>query len=206
MGKVRTNIAFKGFSNIIDGLVYYERYGRTCVKAYVKPTDPRTPAQMKVRGALRGLAALWRQMDGIVKESWKSRGRKSRISGYFAFVAENAVKQRDGLAILLCAGHGMEGPERFTAKAGKAAGSIDCEYSAGEGAGDFRVYFFAQRTEKDLSGGNLGRFDGGAAGAFTVTGLEPGAEYHVHALLTDAAYDEATMVSESLSAVCRAKE
>jgi hypothetical protein len=52
MGKVRTNVAFKGFSNNIDGMVYYEREGKQCVRVPKKPANPNTPRQKKVRDAM----------------------------------------------------------------------------------------------------------------------------------------------------------
>jgi hypothetical protein len=206
MGKVKTNVAFKSFRNNIDGIVYYERYGEPCVMVPRKPSNPNTPKQRRVREAIRRLIALWKQLDGVVKESWRSHGQRTHISGYFAFVADNAVKQRDGLPLVFCREYGMEGLAEFSAKAGDAAGTVVCEYSAGETGDDFPVYLFAQKVEKKLAGGELRKFDGGAAsgGSFVLTGLEPGAEYHVYALLVDAVYDEASMASESSSAACRA--
>ncbi len=206
MGKVRTNAAIKGFSNNIDGFVYYERNGKACVRPYFKPSDPKTHKQQKVRNAFRTLSSLWKQLDGILVESWNALGRTTKVSGYNAFIGANANSQRAGQPLTLCPEYGMEGLTAFTARAGSAAGEIVCEYTPGETVGTPSIMFFAQKTEKGIAGGDLARFDGGPASgpSFTLTGLESGCAYHVYAILTDAPYAEATTVSVARSAICTA--
>ena len=201
MGKVRTNAAIKGFSNNIDGFVYYERDGKTYVRPYRKPANPRTVKQQKVRDAFLALSSTWKHVDGIVRESWRSIGRKTKISGFNSFLGKNANLQRNGEPLALCMGNNGTAPlAGFAAQPGANPGEIQVSFTPVNG--DHHLAFFAQKKEAETAGGPLTRHDAGAqpASPFTVSGLEPGKTYHVYAVVTDAAYAEATEVSASAAA------
>jgi hypothetical protein len=202
MGKVRTNAAIKGFSNNIDGFVYYERDGRTLVRPYRKPANPNTMKQRKVRSAFLALVETWKHVDGIVRETWGIEGRRKKISGYNAFMGRNANLQRNGEPLTLCTGNNGTAPlADLAAQPGASAGEIQLSFAPVNGG--HHLAFFTQKKEKDTAGGPLSRHDAGAnaPSPFSVTGLEAGQTYHVYAVITDEAYDAATEVSASATAV-----
>lgn len=201
MGKVRTNAAIKGFSNNIDGFVYYERDGRAMVRPYRKPSDPKTVKQRRVRAAFLAISETWKQVDGILRESWRLEGRKTKISGFNAFLGKNANLQRAGEPLKLCTGSNGTAPVADLAAApGANAGEIQVSFTPVNGGHHLSV--FTQKKETDMARGPLARHDAGenAASPYTVRGLEPGQTYHVYAVVTDAAYADATEVSASAAA------
>jgi hypothetical protein len=201
MGKVKTNAAIKGFSNNIDGFVYYVRNGKSFVRPYVKPSDPKTAKQRRVREAFLAINKTWKQVDGIMRESWMSVGRKTKISGLNAFLGENANLQRSGAPLNLCAGNNGTAPlAGFAAQPGANSGEIQVSFTPVNGG--HHLTFFAQKKETETAGGPLTRHDAGAQpeSPFIVTGLEPGKTYHIYAVVTDTAYSEAAEVSPSTAA------
>ncbi|MBP7584839.1 MAG: hypothetical protein KBA61_12430 [Spirochaetes bacterium] len=201
MGKVKTNAAIKGFSNNIDGFVYYERDGRTLVRPYRKPANPNTMKQKKVRSAFLALVEAWKHVDGILRESWRIEGRKKKISGYCAFLGRNANFQRSGAPLALSVGNnGMAAPSELVAATGANPGEIQVSFQPVNGGHHLAI--FTQKKENGAAGGPLARHDAGgnAASPFTVAGLEAGKTYHVYAVVTDEAYDAATGISASSAA------
>jgi len=203
MGKVKTNIAFKSFSNKIDGLVYYDRDDNPCVRMPGRRIDPNTPKQRKVRQAMRRNIDIWKQLDAIIIEAWKSHGRRKRLSNFARFVGENGARQRLGEPLNLCLEYGVEPFLSFAARTGNAAGEIICEFALGEMEAVPYVTFFAHKRERGFGSGELVRFEAGvgAVSPYTMTSLEAGAEYYIYALLTDAPLAEATAVSATSCAL-----
>jgi hypothetical protein len=202
MGKVRTNAAIKGFSNNIDGFVYYERDGKAFVRPYFKPSDPKTAKQRKVREAFLVLVETWKQVNGIMRESWRLEGRKTKISGFNSFLGKNANLQRNGEPLALCVGNNSTAPlAEIFAQPGTNAGEIQVSFNPVNGGHHLAI--FTQMKGTGTACGPLARHDAGAnpPSPFTVTGLEPGKTYHVYAVVTDAAYDGAAEISASSAAV-----
>ncbi len=97
MAKLRLNRAFKGYSNRIDDIVYYEWNGRTYSRIYVKNRDPKTPLQLDRRGIFRKAVKAWKDLTEDRKEPWKRKGKKEKIHGYNVFISE-FIKNRWDLA------------------------------------------------------------------------------------------------------------
>ncbi len=203
MGKLKTNVAFKSFSNKIDGLVYYDREGDPCVRMPGRRVDPNTPKQKRVRQAMRRNINVWKQLDPIIIEAWKSHGKRRRLSNFARFVEENGARQRLGEVLNLCLEYGMETFLTFAARTGNAAGEIVCEFAIGEMEEKPFVTFFAQKRERGIGVGALIRFEAGdnAASPYTLTGLDAGGEYFIYAILADAPLAEATVVSATAGAI-----
>ncbi len=95
-----------------------------------------------------------------------------------------------------------EEPEEFVAVSG-GPGEIVCAL-AGPTVG-YHLTIFTQKKVNGMGEARLKRFDAGAGvSSFTVTGLVPGVEYCVYGVFTDAPFVEATVVSESASAIATA--
>jgi hypothetical protein len=204
MGKVRTNIAFKGFSNNIDGLIYYERKGKVYVRLYTPQKDPATRGQLAVRKAFKRLIVTLKETGGVIQEGWKRHAQKSDMAAHTSFIGSNARLQRDGLPLNLGIAYGEKPLENFSAEAGSAPGEIRVNFTPVNSGR--HVAFFTQKKENGTADGPMVRVDGGAntVAPYTIKGLEAGMNYFVYAVVTDTAYSEATSVSESCGALCAA--
>ena len=89
----------------------------------------------------------------------------------------------------------------LTAAPGTSAGEIVCTFlPAEEGC---HITFFTRKEEEPGIKSPIMRHDAGAdtVSPFTISGLEPGANYSIYAVVTDAEYDNALTVSQSVSAM-----
>ena len=85
------------------------RYGAYCYAAFV-PRNPRTPAQMAVRGTFGAVSAQWRELTEeqriiwcrVARTKWsKPRLRqKGRLTGILLFMKVNVALANQGLAQL----------------------------------------------------------------------------------------------------------
>ena len=94
--------------------IYYWRGGKQLRRPYVKPKDPRTPAQLRCRAAFGTAVKAWSQSQGMTQEDlkqWCAAAKKVRsrprlaqsgpLSGQQYFISGNGPRVREGLAILL---------------------------------------------------------------------------------------------------------
>ena len=95
-------------SGKLGGNVYARNKGGAYVRQWVRPTNPKTGAQMAVRAAFGGSASAWSQLSEDLKSAWnqyainyfKPRVLKARstYSGFQAFVSlRNAALQAQRL-------------------------------------------------------------------------------------------------------------
>src|ERR1035441_2304565 len=83
------------------------RYGAYCYKAFV-PLNPRTPAQMAVRGTFGAVSARWRELTEEQRKIWCQVARtkwskprlcqKGRLTGILLFMKVNVALANRGLA------------------------------------------------------------------------------------------------------------
>jgi hypothetical protein len=88
----------------------------------------------------------------------------------------------------------------FAAEAGASSGEITCTFTPpGNGS---HITFFTRKVPGNGEIELLSKHDAGSGTTtpYTLTGLEPGAAYHVYGVLTDATYDESAMVSAAVTA------
>ena len=183
----------------IDGFVYYMRNGTTYIRKYTKARDVNSPAQQAVREAFSRVIAIWKKNRGLMRSTWELFGKKKDLSGYAAFIGANANALRFGKPLSLFKEMGIEDePENFAATAG-GTGEIVCSFEGD--ANGHHLTLFTQRKENGVADGKIRRFDAGSGiSSFTLKGLEPGMEYFVYGLFTDAPYAEATIASASVAA------
>ena len=85
------------------------RYGAYCYPAFV-PLNPRTPAQMAVRGTFGAVSARWRELTEEQRKVWCAAARtkwskprlcqKGRLTGILLFMKINVALANRGLAQL----------------------------------------------------------------------------------------------------------
>jgi hypothetical protein len=93
--------------------IYYMRRGKQVRRPYVKPRDPRTPAQLRCRAGFAAATKAWSQSQGMTLEdleAWRTAGKQVRsktrlaqsgpLSGQLYFVAVNSARAREGLEML----------------------------------------------------------------------------------------------------------
>ncbi len=202
MALVKLDPAFKGLSGTLGDMVYYSMNGRTYARKKVKYTDTPTPEQIKVRIVFRELNSDWKSIKGPMRRSWDQWAEKKGKRAHNVYIGENFAKQRSGEPVELCKAMGDLVLDSFTAAPG-GSGEIRCEFTHGETGNELHIYLFTKKRENGLSAGEIKMHDGGknTQSPFTITGLEPGAEYAVYAVLTDGKYDEAQQVSASIGTV-----
>lgn len=203
MAKAKTTVNVPEISRNIDGFVYYMRNGKTYIRKYSKTPNANTPAQQAVREAFSRVIAIWKKNSGLLRTTWDLYGKKKELTGFTAFIGANANLQRTGKPLVLFKEMGIENePENFAAASG-GAGEIVCSFDGP--ANGHHLSVFAQRKENGVADGKVRRFDAGAGvSSFTVKGLEPGLEYFVYGVFTDAPFAEATISSASASAIASA--
>lgn len=191
----------EGGGRMEDAVLVTKKNGSSYMMVYKKYSRGNTENQAAVNRAFSSVAADWKYLGGVINTSWENMAGDSTATGYNEFIGENVQRRRAGEPLLLCPGMGEELLMNFTAAPGNAAGSITCAFLAPEAG--CHVTFFARRVTEPGVKSPVTRHDAGAdsSSPFTITGLEPGIEYHVYAVVTDAAYETATTISQSVAAV-----
>ena len=202
MSKVDMNPVFEGFARKIGNLVFFNRKGETFARRFTPPTDRKSPGQLSVRQAFAYVGDLWKGSNGVMRKSWENFARGKKYTGYNSFIAANVPRKRSNRALELFKEMGQEPLMDFTAQTGALAEQVTASFTMPQGAEGKHLTVFAQVNENGAEYRPLRRFDlgAGAASPVAIDGLEPGKQYYLYAVLTDAAYNEATSVSESVSA------
>ncbi len=203
MAKVKFNPIFRSIRNSVGDLVLTEYDGAHFLRMKGENTS-NTPDQEDQRNAMKQIGKDWKQLKGVIQEAWKKAAKerkKKRMNGYTTFMGDNLNLQREGKPLELCPESEIEPLKKLTAEPGAAPGEITVAFTPAPGA--MHLTFFTQAiVEENLAGGKMLRHDAGAnaASPFTLTGLEPGKDYFIYAILTDAAYADAKELSASVSA------
>jgi len=174
--------------------------GQTYIKPYRK-NESNTDKQQEIRSAFSTLANDWKILKGIVQNSWKMYVEGERLMGVNAFIGENVPNRRSGEPIEISKALGEMALENFNAEAGSGAGEISCSFDAPEQGNHVTLFLSKQSGDSEhsvLTKHELGKNPSTPA---IISGLESGADYHVHAIVTNAAYDNAETVSESVTGV-----
>ena len=74
--------------------VYYKRHGKYYSRRFVKPRDPKTPAQLKQRERFREAHAAWVALTEEQRNSWRKHARDPAF-GFNLFMKKHATGPRD---------------------------------------------------------------------------------------------------------------
>lgn len=205
MADVKINPVFEGFSKKIGDLVFFQVDGKTFVKRKGNPGNPKSMKQMNVRNSLSELVSDWASLPGIMHQGWKELGKKKKMKGNNLFVSENFRKQITGQPIQLFSPVGNMKLAAFTASQG-GPGEIICSCSVDGAVDGIHVSLFSKKRSDGMAAGEIVSYNGGADPSlpYTITGLEPGVEYYIYAVVTDGEYSTATVVSASLGVIAAA--
>ncbi|TAL39768.1 MAG: hypothetical protein EPN93_00555 [Spirochaetes bacterium] len=92
MALISLNIAFNEFTGSLDGMVYYSRKGRQCVRRHVVPANPRTAAQQAGRSAFTERVHAWKSLPPEERAAWNTKAKRRRMTGYNLFMREGLKK------------------------------------------------------------------------------------------------------------------
>ncbi|HRZ26280.1 MAG TPA: hypothetical protein P5295_05685 [Spirochaetota bacterium] len=87
MAIAHLNPVIDSISGSVGKLVFYERYGKTVMRAYIIPPNPRTAAQQANRSRFRQAMASWRQLPDYEKDSYNRRARKLSMTGHNLYIS-----------------------------------------------------------------------------------------------------------------------
>ncbi len=198
MAKVTLPSYIKDGRGRMEDAVMFQWKGQTYMRHY-KKRENITEKQQEVRNAFSTLANDWKCLRGAVQSSWKMYVEGERMLGLNAFIGENVPRRRSGMPIVISKGFGERPLENFTVEAGTNAGEIHCTFdSPAEGS---HVTVFVSKQAEEGKHFEMTRHDLGADPSVPcpIAGLESGADYHVYAIVTNAAYEDAETLSESVS-------
>lgn len=198
MSQFELNPMFLRMRKSIGDMVIYERDGQLYTRVKGRKTGRNSPAQIAVNEAFARLSSDWSTAGPLMNSGWYILGDRKKLNGYNLFMKMNFKNEREGRPIdLFQPMNGMPSPV-ISASPG-SAGEIELSCVMPEGStGRFMNFFFKKRVN-GVSDGLIKRYSPDAPGAqvYRLSGLEPGAEYFVYAVLTDAAYNVAKDVSAS---------
>ncbi|HOW82355.1 MAG TPA: hypothetical protein PK573_07340 [Spirochaetota bacterium] len=92
MATATLNPAINSISGSVGNLVLYKRYGRTVMRAWIMPPNPRTPAQQANRSLFRRAMISWRALPDYEKDSYNHKGKKLGMTGHNLFISRYMKK------------------------------------------------------------------------------------------------------------------
>jgi hypothetical protein len=205
MSDIELNPMFLRIRRSIGNIVIYQRDGKYFTRVKPQKSGLKSAAQSEVTDALTRLANCWSAAGAIMRISWLTWGDSRKINGYRGFVKINFAKEKAGEPIELTKQLGEIEPPVLTATAG-GAGEIVCTFSISPADSGRHINFFIVRRLSGKSYGEIRRISGGSepVSPFTISGLAPGSEYFLYAVLTDSEFKTATEVSASAGVIVTA--
>ncbi len=204
MAKITLPSYIKEGHGRMEDAVIVTRNGTSYMMVYKKGNRGKSVNQQAVQDAFKTVVADWKYLTGIISRAWDVYSSDENVSGYNSFMGVNAPHRRAGEPLELCTGMGEEILMNFAAGPGSAAGEILCTFLPAEAG--CHVTFFARKEVEDGIKSPITRYNAGAdaVSPFTITGLETGADYFIYAVVTDAVYENALTVSQSVAASSKA--
>lgn len=81
-----------------NAMVFSKWKGRSYVRSWVRPSNPKTPAQVANRAMMKYLSQLWHSLAALTRASWATLGAQLKASPFNAYVKENQKNWQQGLA------------------------------------------------------------------------------------------------------------
>jgi hypothetical protein len=196
MGFIEYDGMIKRIGCKLDNRVYTSWKGQNIIKTYTKRRNVKySDKQLVVRKAFREVGVMWNSIPAKLKASWKGCSDGQMLTDYSIFVRSNMPTITDGKPGKLTYPAGMEKIAGMTA-ASAAAGAVTVSYPVL--AVTPVLSAFVRKISEDEGEPVTAKVDLGATtSTATIDGLESGAEYYVYLIVTDKAFNDSTMMSES---------
>lgn len=204
MSQVTLNPVFEGFSRKLGNIVFYKKNGKTFSRRCPVQSGKISVKQSEVRNAFTGTVAVWKNLSAMLKDSWNAYAKKSKKTGYMVFIGKNTVKFRNGEALEISAGTGLEGPKSFSAAPGNS-GEIECKTIFPENSSSQTMHLIAQKVTDKILSPDLIFSEAQCVPevSHTITGLESGSDYIVYAYISDSIQPDKIKISSCVNAISK---
>ncbi|MBN2041374.1 MAG: hypothetical protein JW864_15140 [Spirochaetes bacterium] len=203
MSKVTLSPLITDVRNRMGNVVFSKWKDTNYVRQYSAHSRGSSERQLEIRDAFATAVLVWKSAGSTLHAAWDAYAEEQNInmSGYNAFIKANIGRILDNTAMELFKSTGENEPVSLSAGSGPASGEIICEFILPAGTEQRHVIFFVQRIIDGKPANSIAMYESGAdpASPFSITGLEPGAEYHVYAIAADADYANAGNISAAAS-------
>ncbi|MBN2403110.1 MAG: hypothetical protein JXN64_12010 [Spirochaetes bacterium] len=201
MAKVRLSTLVADVRNRLGNVVFSKWKDTNYVREYTNYSRGNSERQVEIRNAFALLVSIWKNMANAMHASWNSYAKDMNMTGFNAFIKANSARVLDGEALELFKKSGVDELLTVSVEGNASAGEIVCSLSLPENSGARYIVFFVQRILDENVTDDIRTYkaDLNPASQFTITGLEPGAEYFVYAILANSEYASAEGVSASVS-------
>ncbi len=206
MAKVAYNTLGKDVRNRLDNVVFSKWKHTSYIKPYIKPSNPNSPEQLKVRKAFSRLVKNWKEADNLLRATWDNHARGSNMTGYNAFIGANAALQKNGEPLELFKPLGEASLASFQTVKGSSAGEIKCLIKYPVSSNGKHLTIFTQTSVDGIATGSIARHDMNiiSGDEYVLPGLEGGTKYFVYAVITNNRYQDASAISASIGAISEA--
>lgn len=206
MAKVSLSILVSDVRNRLGNVVFSKWKDTNYVREYVKYSKEPSARQAEVRNAFSLLVSLWKASGSLLKASWNNHAKGLNMTGRNAFIGANLANALLGRALELFKELGEYPLASLSAEQSKNPGEITCVFEYSSDASQKHVVFFAQKIAGSRLAEEIIIQDAGVfpASPYAITGLEPGAEYAVYAVVADNTCADAKAVSSALAATAAA--
>ena len=134
MATATLNPVITSISGSVGKMVFYTRHGKTLMRAWIMPPNPRTEAQQANRGLFRQAMAAWQQLSRGEKDALNAQARKPGITGHNLFISQY-MKTHRGDDFRAETGP-QEQAGRIVPACGPAYEEVSSEYEASAGAAE----------------------------------------------------------------------
>lgn len=206
MANAQLSILLTDLRKRIGNVVFSKWKETNYVRQYVKQAAGNSEEQQRIRANFKLIVTVWKSLCDGMRSTWENAAKTLNMTGYNLFIKENAVRLIAGTPMEV-ANASADVPTLFTLAAAPAgSGSIQCSFELPTGSETKYLILAVQKMTGDEPTGTVSLVNGGVnpVSPYTISGLEPGMNYTVHAMLADNEYAAAVSVSGSLSAVSAA--
>jgi len=206
MAKAELSVLLSDLRNRIGNVVFSKWRDTNYVKEYKVYSGEPTAKQLEVRNAFSLLVSIWKHMGQLHQRAWDVYSSDKNMTSLNAFIGVNSKHVLGNEALELFKPMGEDALLSLNADYDPPTGEIVCSFAHAESLADKHVIFFTQRVIEGKVTNEVFIHEAGLnpASPFSITGLEPGAEYYVYAIVTDSDYANAALVSSALSMLATA--
>lgn len=201
MAKVRLSTLVADVRNRLGNVVFSKWKATNYVREYTTYSRGNSEKQAEIRNGFALLVSVWKSMGQVMHNSWNAYVQGMNMTGFNAFIKANSARVAECEALELFKSYGENDLVSISAEGNASAGEIVCSFSMPQSSIGRYVVFFVQKITDGKVTDEIRTIEAGVnpSSPFRISGLEPGAEYFVYAIITDNMYSSAATASASVS-------